>query len=119
MSEVPVYVVDEIELHPGKLEPFLASLAADYEPAAVERGMQRVHTWVTPPLELAEGGTQVLVVWQVAGVPGFWGSRGGADADVLGFWERCDAEYARSRSRRYAADATNLAALDAAGRQYA
>ena len=67
----PIYVLDEIDLRPGMLEPFLETLEADYAPGAAARGMRRLHTWVTPPFELAAGGTQVLIVWQVDGVEGF------------------------------------------------
>jgi hypothetical protein len=112
----PVYVLDELELRPQMLEPFLAALAADYEPSALERGMQRMHTWVTPPFELAEGGTRVLLVWRLEGAGGFWAGRStSSDPAVLEFWERCE-RFIVTRSRRYAAEASALPALAAAGR---
>ena len=119
MSDPPVYFLDELELRPGMLEPFLASLEADYEPAASERGMRRVHTWVTPPVELAAGRTHLLVIWEVAGAAGFWGSRAGDDPGVLAWWKACEERYLVSRSRRYAASAEDLSALDAASKQFA
>jgi hypothetical protein len=115
----PVYILDEIELRKGMLEPFLEALARDYEPNARQRGMQRLHTWVTPPIELAQGGNRVLIVWQLEGAMGFWGTRSGSgDPAVLDFWKACE-RFIVTRSRRYAAESSALPALSAAGRQNA
>jgi len=115
----PIYVMDEFDLRPGMLEPFLAALAADYEPGARKRGMHRLHTWVTPPLELVDGGTQVLIVWQLDGVSGFWEMRrANAQPSVAAWWRDCE-RFVSARTRRYAADASALATLEAAGNQHA
>ena len=115
----PVYVLDEIELHPGALEPFLSALARDYEPHARARGMERIHTWVTPPIEIEGRGNEVLVVWRLADAEGFWAARSrSADPEVLEFWKACEG-YIVARTRRYAAESSALPALDAAGRQNA
>jgi hypothetical protein len=107
-SAAPVYVLDELELRPGMLAAFRAALAREYVPGARARGMQLVHTWVTPPVELAEGGTRVVLVWRLAGPAGFWAMRAQRDeANVAAWWRACE-RFAVSRTRRFAADADML-----------
>jgi len=113
----PIYVLDEIDLRPGMLDSFLETLEADYAPGAAERGMRRLHTWVTPPFELAAGGTQVLIVWELDDVQSFWGTRS-SSADAATWWNECE-RLIQSRTRRYAAESSALAAFAAAGRQNA
>ena len=116
-TETTIYVLDELELHPGALEDFLASLEADYRPVAEARGMQLRHRWVTPPVELPDRGSTVLLVWALEGVAGFWGMRSQSGREeVAAWWERCDALVSR-RSRRFAAESSDLPALAAAGRR--
>jgi hypothetical protein len=100
-----VFVLDELELRPGRLEAFRDALRRDYLPGARLRGMELLHTWVTPPVELAAGGTRVVLVWRVEGAAGFWRMRAQRDeAAVAAWWRTCD-RFAVSRTRRFAADA--------------
>jgi hypothetical protein len=115
----PVYALDEVELRPGMLAPFRDALAREYQPLAEARGMTLLHTWVTPPIELAAGGTRVVLVWQLAGVEGFWRMRAQSDPGPLDAWWRSCERFAVSRTRRFAADADALAGLDALGRRHA
>jgi hypothetical protein len=115
----PVFALDELELRPGMLEPFRAALAREYRPLAEARGMTLLHTWVTPPIELAAGGTRVVLVWQLAGVEGFWRMRAQSDPAPLDAWWRSCERFAVSRTRRFAADADALAELGALGRRHA
>lgn len=115
----PITIIDELELRPGMLQPFLEAMHADYRPGAEERGLTLLHTWVTPPVELEEGGTHVLLVWQVDGVPGFWRMRSrSASPEVAEWWKRCE-RFAVSRSRRFAVEAEALPRLAAAARLHA
>ena len=95
-------VLDELELRPGALDDFLVSLEAEYRPVAEARGMQLRHRWVTPPVELPNRGSTVLLVWALEGVAGFWGMRSQSGREeVAAWWERCDALVtARGDSRR-------------------
>jgi hypothetical protein len=116
MPADPVYILDELELRPGKLAAFCEALEARYLPGAQMRGMQLLHTWVTPPVELEQGGTRVLLVWQLDGVPGFWGMRArNASADIAQWWHDCE-QFVVSRTRRYAAEASALPRLEASAR---
>jgi hypothetical protein len=114
-----IFVLDELELRPGMLEPFREALARDYLPLAEARGMKLLHTWVSPPVELASGGTRVLIVWRLAGVPGFWRMRAQSDPAALDAWWRSCERFAVSRTRRFAADADALGELGALGRIHA
>ena len=116
MPNDPVFILDELELRPGMLEPFRAALEAQYLPGAEKRGMRLVHTLVTPPVELETGSTVVVLVWQVDGVPGFWKLRSqNGGPEIAEWWQRCD-EFVVSRSRRFAVDAAAMPRLEADAR---
>ena len=116
-TEKPIYVLDEFELHPGALGGFLSALEQEYLPVAEARGMQLRHKWITPPVELSDRGSTVLLVWVLDGVAGFWGMRGqSGHEDVAAWWERCSEFFSR-RTRRFAAESSDLAAFAAAGRR--
>ncbi|MBW2269247.1 MAG: hypothetical protein JRH16_11770 [Deltaproteobacteria bacterium] len=115
----PIYILDELTLHPGALDTFLSAFERDYRRAAEARGMRLQHTWVTPPLELAGRGSTVLLVWSLDGVAGFWGMRArNGDPEIAAWWEACD-ELVASRTRRYAAESSALAGLAEAGARHA
>ena len=109
MSEpASVFVLDELELRPGMLAAFRDALRREYLPGARSRGMELLHTWVTPPVELAAGGTRVVLVWRVPGPAGFWRMRAERDeAGVAAWWRVCE-RFTVSRTRRFAADADEL-----------
>ena len=110
-AAAPVFVLDELELRPGMLDAFREALARDYQPLAEAQGMQLLHTWVTPPVELAEGGTRIVLVWQLAGPAGFWSLRAQRDEAAVGAWWRSCERFAVARTRRFAAEADALARL--------
>ncbi len=111
----PITIIDELELRPGMLEPFLEAMNAQYRPGAEQRGLRLLHEWVTPPVELADGGTRLLLVWQVDGVPDFWRMRSqNAAPEVARWWRGCE-RFLVSRSRRYAVEAEALSRFAAAG----
>lgn len=115
MPDSPITIVDELELLPGQLDDFMAAFETEYRPGAEDRGMKLAHLWVTPPFERPEGGTTLLIIWQVEGAAGFWAMRSQSGAeDVARWWKRCDAFTVR-RSRRIAAEAADLPSLAQAG----
>jgi hypothetical protein len=115
----PVFVLDELELRPDMLALFRDALAREYRPLAEARGLKLLHTWVTPPIELAAGGTRVVLVWQLEGVEGFWRMRAQSDPAPLDAWWRSCERFAVSRTRRFAAEADALSGLAALGRRHA
>jgi hypothetical protein len=112
----PIFILDELELMPGTLDAFLATFERDYRPAAEARGMKLQHTWVTPPVEIADKSPTVVLVWALDGVGGFWGARAqNAQEEIAAWWAGCR-DIVLSRSRRYAAESSDLPALAAAGK---
>ena len=112
----PVYVLDELRLRPGQTEAFLDAFEGEYRPGAEARGMELLHTWVTPPEGPPDQGESVLLVWRLDGVAGFWRMRSqNAAPEVLDWWRRCE-EFVVERSRRYAVEPAARDAFSAAGR---
>jgi len=112
----PIIVLDELHLKPGMLETFLAALESSYRPGAEARGQKLRHTWITPPTETAGVGLSVLLVWELAGVPGFWQMRSqNATPEVSAFWSDCEA-LIESRTRRFAVGANALEEFEGLGR---
>ena len=75
----PVYFVDELHLKPGCLDGFLAAMRDRYLPGATARGQRLLHTLVTPPTATGAASglvpQNVILIWQLGGVAGFWGVR--------------------------------------------
>lgn len=116
MPAEPIYVLDELELRPGMLAPFREALEAQYLPGAQERGMRLLHVLVTPPVELATGSTSVVLVWQLAGVSGFWALRSqNGGPEIAEWWRDCE-QFVLSRSRRFAVEADAMPRLEADAR---
>ena len=115
-SVEPIFVLDEIRLKPGMLDPFLEAMESRYRPGAEARGQMLIHTWVTPPTT-AEGVTlEVLLVWRLEGVPGFWRMRSQNSTDeIAAWWSDCEA-LIESRTRRIAASPSALSGFEALGR---
>ena len=115
-AQATVYILDEFELLPGKLEAFLSALDTEYRPGAERRGMTRQHTWVTPPVDLPDGGTTVIIVWTLVGAAGFWAMRSqNSGPEIAEWWRTCE-QFVVSRSRRYAAEADALPRFEADAR---
>ncbi len=116
MANDPVYILDELELRPGMLAPFREALEKQYRPGAEKRGIQLLHTWVTPPVELETGASRVVLVWQLDGVPGFWGMRSqNGGPEIAEWWQACE-EFVVSRTRRFAVEADSMPRLEADAR---
>ena len=115
-GDAPIIVLDELHLKPGRLEAFLEAFESRYRPGAEARGQKLLHTWVTPPTQTSGVGPSVLLVWELAGVPGFWQMRSqNATPEVLTWWADCEA-FIESRTRRFAVGADVLAEFEALGR---
>ena len=112
----PIFVLDEFQLKPGMLEPFLEAMESRYRPDAEARGQTLVHTWVTPPTTTDGVKHVVLLVWRLEGVPGFWRMRSQNSTDeIAAWWSDCEA-LIESRTRRIAASPSALPCFEALGR---
>lgn len=116
----PVFVIDELRLRPGTLDEFLSAFRARYRPGAEARGQRLVHLLVTPPTTEVGLSHEVVILWSLEGIEGFWGMRSqNATPEVSAWWAACDAQWAESRTRRFAAAPETIPSLDAAGRVHA
>ena len=103
-------------IEPARL---LGQIEAQYLPGAKKRGMQLLHTWVTPPVELEKGGSRVVLVWQLDGVTGFWTMRSqNGDPAIARWWQACE-QFVVSRTRRFAIEADLMPRLEADARKNA
>jgi hypothetical protein len=114
----PVFMIDEIDLLPDSVDPLLIAFRERYLPGAQKRGMELVHTLVTPPESPPDSEVTLLLFWKLAGVGGFWQMRSAnASPEIAAWWRECDALCVR-RKRRYAVEADSLASFVAAGRAH-
>lgn len=115
----PIYLIDELELLPDVTEEFLEAFRARYLPGARERGMELLHTWVSPPERPPETGSTIFCVWSLAGIPGFWRMRSqNATPEIAAWWRECE-RYCVRRTRRFAVTPESRASFAAAGRVHA
>lgn len=98
-----VRVIDRVVVQPGSLADFRHRFDTDYLPGALDRGMELVERWATPPVEVDGEPTEVTLVWRVDGPTGFFAMRGEVQrhADVAAFWTDC-APLVRERQRSIA-----------------
>ncbi|WP_430331274.1 hypothetical protein [Rhodococcus sp. ACT016] len=94
-----VYVVDEMEVVPGRAREFLASYLEQYAPGARERGLTLDRILVSPPVWLADQSNTVTVTWTVTGADAWWQQRwaAGRDPDVAAWWKAADASLVSRR----------------------
>ncbi len=112
----PIYVLDEVELEPDRLDAFLDALEKGYRPAAEARGLHLIHRFVTPPTTTPGIRQSVILVWQLDGVPGFWRMRSqNAAPEIAAWWQQVE-RLIRRRSRRFAAAPEAIAGFEALGR---
>ena len=97
-----IFVLDQIELRPGKLDDFRSALDKEYLPAATRRGLRLVDAWLTPPLELHDAGNEIVLVWSLPDIASFWEMRRrqGEDPESERWWQAV-APWIASRSRRF------------------
>ncbi|CAM2778187.1 NIPSNAP domain-containing protein [Prescottella defluvii] len=106
-AEATVYIVDEMEVVPGRARAFLASYLERYAPGAKARGLTLDRVLVSPPVWLTDQSNTVTVTWTVAGADEWWQQRwaAGRDPSVAQWWADADDWLIRrSRSTSCAAD---------------
>jgi hypothetical protein len=108
---VNVFILDEIEVKPGRAEAYRRAFSERYVPGAQRRGMRLAGTWQTPPgQDLADVPTTLFYLWAVDGVAGWWGQRmsklpDGSDErfEKLAWWQESNT-MTLSRKRRVLSD---------------
>jgi hypothetical protein len=101
---MPIYVLDEMAVPPGRRQEVRTLIDEAYRPGAGQRGLRFERMCITPPLELDDEPTTLLLWWSLPDAAGFWAAKRGAVSDpaVSAFWSQVDRVVA-SRSRRFLA----------------
>lgn len=97
-----IYLLDRYEVKPGRLHELQAGFESRYLPGAQRRGLTLVGRWVSPPVELEQGGNELLVLWSLPDREAFWKMRigSGTDPEVSGWWREADS-LVLSRERKF------------------
>lgn len=100
-DDQPVYVFDYLEVAAGKRQQVIDFFAANYIPAASERGLVHLNTWCMPAVELPFSGSHILIQWQYDNLSALWAARGVEENNqaLKRFWSQLS-EWIVSRTRR-------------------
>lgn len=84
-----IHILDQLSVLPGHLSEVRRRLEEDYRPVITDLGLRWVGCWMAPPVELLDDPTDLVVLWEVDGVDGYWTVKRGAGRDprVVAFWE--------------------------------
>ncbi|MEO5839100.1 MAG: hypothetical protein ABIQ73_28830 [Acidimicrobiales bacterium] len=101
---MPIQLIYELVVPPTRLREVHELFAADYLPAAIERGMNFAGAYITPPIELDDAPTTLVLQFTLADVDAVWAMKRQAiaSAEVTEFWRRIDAIVV-SRQRQFLA----------------
>lgn len=99
-----VYVIDQVTPRPGMAQQLLAAYLERYAPGAKARGMTLEHSWVAPPVWLADGSNTLTFVWSLQGAASWWATTAAARQDpaVTDWWWNEAAPMIASRQRSFA-----------------
>ena len=103
-SGMPIQLTYELTVPPTRLREVHQLFATDYLPAARERGMTFGGAYITPPVELDDAPTTLVLQFTLADVDAVWAMkrRVTESAEVADFWQRIDGIVV-SRERRFLA----------------
>lgn len=98
---MPVYILHELVVPPGNLAAVRALVDNEYVPNARARGAQLELMGTTPPIELDDDPTTLMMLWSVPDAASVWAmKRQGDPAELLELWAKIDALLV-GRSRRF------------------
>ncbi len=101
---MPIYVLDEMSVLPGRMAKVRSLIGEVYRPRAEARGLHFERMCLTPPLELDDEPTTLVIWWSLDDVAAFWAMKRSAvqDPGVPAFWREVDSLIV-TRSRRFLA----------------
>lgn len=107
-----IYIRDELVSQPGVGEALHALYLETYVPGAILRGMELVHSLVSPPLWLDDGANLLLFLWRLPDADAVWrkNNLGRRDPEIHAWWATVD-RLAASRRRDTLADPADFATL--------
>lgn len=103
---MPIELIYELDVPPGRLDEVKRLFFERYLPASAERGMHFAGAFITPPIELDDAPTTLVLRFELADESAVWAMKrhAAASSDVADFWKRID-EIVMARSRRFLAPA--------------
>ncbi|MBJ22713.1 MAG: hypothetical protein GY910_27670 [bacterium] len=94
-----IYILDRVSLPSKSVSAYQQAMRDRYLPGALERGMEWVGSWVTPPVELEEG-NEFVTLWSLPNIEAFWAMRAAnAAPEVMAWWAESD-RMTQSRERK-------------------
>ena len=101
---MPIQLIYELAVPPTRLREVHELFASDYLPAARERGMNYAGAYITPPIELDDAPTTLVLQFTLPDADAVWAMkrRVTESTEVAEFWRRVDAIVV-SRQRRFLA----------------
>jgi hypothetical protein len=100
-----IHVLDELAVRPGVLAEVRARVRDVYEPMVAPLGMRLAQSWIAPAVELLDGPTDLLLLWECADTAAYWRAKNTAARDpaAAAFWASVEPLLA-GRSRRIMVD---------------
>jgi len=107
-----IHVLDVLTVAPGGVEEVRRMMRDEYVPVVAALDMRLVHEWLNPAVELVDRPTELVYLWELDDVPGFWRMRTVAARDprVTAFWESI-APLLMSRDRKLMCDPADATVL--------
>jgi hypothetical protein len=107
-----IHVLDVLTVAPGRMEEVRRRVRDDYVPVVSALEMRLVHEWLSPAVELVDRPTELLYLWELDDVPGFWRMRSVAAQDprVTALWDGI-APMLESRDRKLMCDPADASVL--------
>ena len=101
---MPIQLIYELAVPPTRLREVHELFARDYLPAALERGMTYAGAYITPPIELDDAPTTLVLQFTLPDTDAVWAMKRRVtdSAEVAEFWRRVDSIVV-SRQRRFLA----------------
>ena len=101
---MPIQLTYELSVPPTRLREVHDLFTTDYLPAALERGMTFAGAYITPPIELDDAPTTLVLQFTLPDVDAVWAMKRRVtdSAEVAEFWHRVDTLVV-SRARRFLA----------------
>ena len=84
-----IHVLDVLTVAPGRMEEVRRRVRDDYVPVVAALEMRLAHEWLNPAVELVERPTELLYLWELDDVRGYWRMRSVAAQDprVVALWD--------------------------------
>ena len=107
---MPIQLIYELAVPPTRLREVHDLFTTDYLPAARERGMTFAGAYITPPIELDDAPTTLVLQFTLPDADAVWAMKRQVtdSADVADFWRARRRDRRRRGERRFLRPTTSL-----------